>query len=147
VHPHPEPLGDQLHEIRRAQRGIAREPPARERDDFVGELVRTGWTRACRHEPGEPARVQPVTISIHDPTQRKCCVVIPSFDGRAVLPPGIHSTTWDEIVERYATTERRTELLDGLLEAITSLRSAGCTRIYLDGSFVTEKELPGDFGR
>lgn len=71
--------------------------------------------------------------------------MLPSFDERGNLPPGIHSATWDEIVERYATTDRRTELLDGLHEAVQSLRTAGCTRVYLDGSFVTQKEVPGDF--
>jgi len=71
--------------------------------------------------------------------------VVPSFDERGNLPPGIHSATWDEIVKRYATTERRAELLDGLHEPIASLRRAGCARVYLDGSFVSEKELPGDF--
>lgn len=71
--------------------------------------------------------------------------MLPSFDKHGNLPPGIHSAAWDEIVERYATTERRAELLDGLHEAITSLHAAGCTRVYIDGSFVTEKEVPGDF--
>jgi len=36
-------------------------------------------------------------------------------------------------------------LLDGFGEAVASLRAAGCTRVYLDGSFVTDKEAPGDF--
>lgn len=71
--------------------------------------------------------------------------MIPSFDQRGTLPPGIHSATWDEIVERYAISEGRAELLEGLHEAIESLRTAGCTRVYLDGSFVTDKDLPGDF--
>jgi len=31
--------------------------------------------------------------------------VIPSFDERGNLPPGIHPATWDEIVECYAITE------------------------------------------
>lgn len=48
-------------------------------------------------------------------------------------------------MERYATNERREQLLDGLRVAIESLRTAGCARVYLDGSFVTDKELPGDF--
>ncbi len=48
-------------------------------------------------------------------------------------------------MERYAITDRRAELLDGLRDAVESLRTAGCTRVYLDGSFVTEKEIPGDF--
>jgi hypothetical protein len=71
-------------------------------------------------------------------TQRIRCVVLPSFDERGNLPPGIHSATWDEIVERFATTERRKQLLDGL-------RAAGCARVYLDGSFVTDNQAPGDF--
>jgi len=71
--------------------------------------------------------------------------VIPSFDERGNLPPGIHPATWDEIVERYATNERREQLLDGLRVAIESLHAAGCSRVYLDCSFITDKELPGDF--
>jgi hypothetical protein len=71
--------------------------------------------------------------------------VIPSFDERGNLPPGIHPATWDEIVERYATTERRGQLVDRLRSAIESLRAAGCSRVYLDGSFVTDKTDPGDF--
>jgi hypothetical protein len=71
--------------------------------------------------------------------------VIPSFDERGNLPPGIHPATWDEIVERYATNERRGQLMVGLRTAIVSLHAAGCTRVYLDGSFVTDKEVPGDF--
>ncbi len=48
-------------------------------------------------------------------------------------------------MERYATNERRGQLLDGLRIAIESLHAAGCARIYLDGSFVTDKAAPGDF--
>jgi hypothetical protein len=48
-------------------------------------------------------------------------------------------------VNRYSTSEHRTELLDGLRAALDSLRAAGCRRAYLDGSFVTDKERPGDF--
>jgi Family of unknown function (DUF6932) len=48
-------------------------------------------------------------------------------------------------VERYAKNERREQLVDGLRAAIESLHAAGCSRVYLDGSFVTDKELPGDF--
>lgn len=71
--------------------------------------------------------------------------MIPSFDERGNLLPGIHPATWDEIVERYATTEHRATMLDGFGEAVASLRDARCSRVYLNGSFVTEKEAPGDF--
>jgi hypothetical protein len=71
--------------------------------------------------------------------------VIPSFDEFGNLPPGIHPARWDEIVERCTTNERREQLMGGLRTAIASLHAAGCTRVYLDGGFVTDKELPGDF--
>jgi hypothetical protein len=42
-------------------------------------------------------------------------------------------------------TAQRRDLLDGLLRALQALRAAGCRRAYIDGSFVTSKEVPGDF--
>lgn len=36
-------------------------------------------------------------------------------------------------------------MFDGLVDAAACLLSAGCTRLYLDGSYVTEKPLPGDY--
>jgi hypothetical protein len=36
-------------------------------------------------------------------------------------------------------------LLAGLKAALDSLRQADCTRVYLDGSFVTTKREPNDF--
>lgn len=35
--------------------------------------------------------------------------------------------------------------LAGLREAMQSLKNAGCRTVYIDGSFVTDKEIPGDF--
>jgi len=32
-----------------------------------------------------------------------------------------------------------------VLQALRLLREAGCGRAYVDGSFVTAKEVPGDF--
>ena len=61
------------------------------------------------------------------------------------LPPGVHQATWEEIVARYCSTPRRLRLLAGLKEALDALRTAGCGRAYLDGSFVTAKEEPNDF--
>ena len=80
-------------------------------------------------------------------TQQYCCVMpIPDPDPSTTnLPPGIHEATWEEIVAAFGSTPRREALLDGLLRALRALRSAGCTRAYLDGSFITTKEHPGDF--
>lgn len=72
--------------------------------------------------------------------------MLPAFDpdsGR--LPPGEHVASWDEVVERFGWTERRRRLLDGLAEAIDLLASAGCRTLWLNGSFVTAKDEPGDF--
>jgi hypothetical protein len=71
--------------------------------------------------------------------------VIPSFEESGNLPPGIHEASWDELAARYGTTEHRRKLLDGLRDALGSLRSAGCRRGYIDGSFVTAKPDPEDF--
>jgi hypothetical protein len=72
-------------------------------------------------------------------------VSIPPFSDSGNLPEGLHEATWDEIVERFGTNARRRALLDGLRRALESLRAAGCRRAYIDGSFVTAKEDPGDF--
>jgi hypothetical protein len=61
------------------------------------------------------------------------------------LPPGIHEATWQEFILRYGYNRPRRYLLDGLTKVITDLRAAGCRRLYVDGSFVTDKPDPGDF--
>jgi hypothetical protein len=61
------------------------------------------------------------------------------------LPPGVHEATWNDIAALFGSTAWRRDLLAGLLEALESLRAAGCRRVYVDGSFVTAKEAPGDF--
>jgi hypothetical protein len=81
----------------------------------------------------------------YGPTQRYRCVVIPDLDSNGLLPPGIHQATWKEFVERFGRTAHRIRLLTGLRAALEALRSAGCEAVYLNGSFVTAKEVPGDF--
>ncbi len=71
--------------------------------------------------------------------------MISPFDRRGNFPPGIHAATWPEFVARFGGTVHRTKLLDGLWRAMASLRDAGCKRLYIDGSFVTAKQVPNDF--
>ncbi|MFT5042887.1 MAG: hypothetical protein ACI8TX_003880 [Hyphomicrobiaceae bacterium] len=77
--------------------------------------------------------------------------MIPAFEtapgegGCLHLPPGVHTATWREIVARFGTNDTRSVILEGLRQALQALKQAGCRRVWIDGSFVTSKELPGDF--
>jgi len=72
--------------------------------------------------------------------------MIPDFaPGSGQLPPGEYEATWAEITDRFGWNQRRRQLLDGLAEALQALAGAGCSRVWLNGSFVTDKEEPGDF--
>ena len=62
-----------------------------------------------------------------------------------VLPPGVHEASINEVEQRYATNERRKQLMAGMKKALENLRSAGCRSAFINGGFVTEKENPGDF--
>jgi hypothetical protein len=67
------------------------------------------------------------------------------FDSSGNLPAGVHECTWEEVVQIFGWNERRRHLLRGLKRALDSLKAAGCLRAYIDGSFVTAKEDPGDY--
>jgi len=76
--------------------------------------------------------------------------MIPAFDAGGNLPPGIHQASWREIVMLFGRTAHRRSLLAGMKEAFQSLKRANCRMVYLDGSFVTDKEAaygapPDDF--
>ncbi len=68
-----------------------------------------------------------------------------SFQPNGLLPPGIHILTWEETEQLLVFNSRRRELFSGFKRACESLKKVGCTRVYLDGSFATTKEFPGDF--
>jgi hypothetical protein len=62
-----------------------------------------------------------------------------------VLPVGIHPATLDEVEIAFAVNQTRRMLFNGLVSAAISLRNAGCGLIYLNGSYVTAKPVPGDY--
>ena len=62
-----------------------------------------------------------------------------------VLPEGEYGADLQEIGAAFASNARRRELFDGLVQACRDLRSAGCQRLYVDGSYVTGKPIPGDY--
>jgi hypothetical protein len=72
--------------------------------------------------------------------------MIPDFGGyTGNLKQGIHPATWAEVEERLGFSERRLELLEGLLAACRELKAGGVQTLYLDGSFVTKKASPKDW--
>jgi hypothetical protein len=71
--------------------------------------------------------------------------MIPEWLINGDLPPGVHFATWRDVEDRLSFNPRRQRLLAGFRQACQELRKAGCRLVYLDGSFVTRKEHPGDF--
>ncbi len=71
--------------------------------------------------------------------------MIPEWSKNGDLPPGVHVATWPEMEGRLGFNPRRQALFAGFRRACGELRKAGCRLVYLDGSFVTRKEHPGDF--
>lgn len=72
--------------------------------------------------------------------------MIPDFEVvSGNLPPGIHWATWEEINLRYGINDTRRKQLQGLKAAIDELKRCGCKTLLLDGSFVTNKEITGDY--
>jgi hypothetical protein len=72
-------------------------------------------------------------------------VSTPHFNSQQNLMQGIHPMSWDEFKNFYGTTFWRRKLIQGLRSALFSLKKAGCSKVYIDGSFVTQKKTPGDF--
>ena len=60
------------------------------------------------------------------------------------LGPGIHELTLKKIEKIYCFNPHRRGLFKNLKKVIKILRSAGVKDIYIDGSFVDDKELPND---
>ena len=72
--------------------------------------------------------------------------MIPPFDDTTgYLPAGEHHADWNEVAERFGWNDHRRRLLRGLHRLSAALRDLGCMIFLLDGSFITEKELPSDF--
>ena len=72
--------------------------------------------------------------------------MIPYLDpATGYLPPGVHHADWCEVAGCFAGNSHRGRLTNGLLAACLNLAGAGCGELLLDGSFVTAKELPGDY--
>lgn len=72
--------------------------------------------------------------------------MIPALDSKTgYLPDGVYPATWSELVGMFGITPYRRGLVLGLQTGLQGLRSAGCRRALIDGSFISAKDLPGDY--
>lgn len=66
------------------------------------------------------------------------------FTEEGLLPPGTHETNLAEVREKMGWSRGRRRLIDGLQKALELMADCGVHRVYLDGSFVTDKNRPQD---
>lgn len=71
-------------------------------------------------------------------------MTIPGFDAYGNLPPGLHRVTLEEIRIRFTWNTKRKRLFGGLIRALKNLAQAGVKKVWIDGSFVTDKNAPAD---
>ena len=71
--------------------------------------------------------------------------VLLTYNENGTLSPGEHTLSWESVVSEFGTNEHRRKLLAGLRSALVNFAKAGCSSVLLNGSFVTKKELPGDY--
>lgn len=72
--------------------------------------------------------------------------MIPEFNEHGLLPPGIHDCTLAEVGARFCWTTHRQAQFDHLQQflAVELVSLPSVFRLYVDGSFVRNKPLPGD---
>lgn len=69
----------------------------------------------------------------------------PQFQADGNLPPGIHWMEWVEFAQSFGQTPHRGRLMSGIYQLLVKLADAGCETVYIDGSFVSLKQIPSDF--
>ena len=72
-------------------------------------------------------------------------VTLPEFTAEGHLPAGIHEMQWSEFKDKFGYNYCRNALIQGMLAALDNLKKAGCSTVYIDGSFVTNKRYPNDY--
>lgn len=70
---------------------------------------------------------------------------MPNYLPNGNLEIGIHIMEWNAFVGTYGYNGTRKGILAGMTVALSALKKYGCQRVYVDGSFVSTKEEPGDF--
>ena len=69
--------------------------------------------------------------------------MLPGFDAKGQLPPGIHLAGWSEFESAFGYNKTRRDPVKGMRMVLLNLRRAGCLTAYIDGSLVAQKLEPG----
>lgn len=70
---------------------------------------------------------------------------IPDWNEYGLLPEGVHDCGIDEVADRLGFNAHRQQLIEGLRGVIGWMeRMPPAESLIIDGSFVTDKDLPGD---
>ena len=70
--------------------------------------------------------------------------MLPAFDERGNLPPGLHGAGWAEFAWRFGCTGHGRALIAGMSGALWNLRRAGRPAVCIDGRLATAKQHPRD---
>lgn len=72
-------------------------------------------------------------------------MLIPALMANGELPPGIHIITLTELEIRFGrANEKRRQLMMGLKKALLLFKAANVSKVFVDGSFITDKDEPND---
>lgn len=70
---------------------------------------------------------------------------IPNLGAGGELPAGIHTATLKDVETTFgAANDRRKLLMSGLKDAVKVLKAGQVSKIFIDGSFVSDKDEPND---
>lgn len=68
-----------------------------------------------------------------------------SFNNDGLLPEGVHEIDLDDFKELLGFNYKRRDMIDqGLIPFLKELKPFNVQKVYIDGSFVTQKENPDD---
>jgi hypothetical protein len=73
-------------------------------------------------------------------------VSLPATMPNGYLPPGVHAAALSEVIARFGTPTPRRQVLANRLQELLNLARAtgGLQRVFVWGSFVTDKPFPRD---
>jgi hypothetical protein len=61
------------------------------------------------------------------------------------LPVGLHWIGIRDFRDTFVGNYHRSRLFEGFVKGCIQLRTAGCARVYVGGSFITSKQFPSDY--